>query len=158
MPLGIIVTLLDTFIVLLISTCGTRKLEACFAMLVSLMACCFFANMITSKPNFSAIMTGLTVISIPEGSLPYAVALLGSVIMPHNMFLQSAVVQSRSIDRSNRATIDRVSKVYIAEMFLLLFVSLLINIAVVVAFANPNISSAGSSVRSISKGSHEILR
>lgn len=84
---GIAITLLDTFIVLLIDTCGTRKLEACFALLVSLLACCFFANMITSKPDVSAILYGLAIVSIPNGSLPFAVGLMGSVIMPHNMFL-----------------------------------------------------------------------
>lgn len=144
--LGIVVTLLDTFIVLLIDTCGTRKLEACFASLVSLMAFCFFANMVTSKPDVAAVFEGLTEISIPEGSLPFTVALIGSVIMPHNFFLQSAVVQSRAIDRSNERQIKRVARIYIIEIFCLLCVSLLINIAVVVAFANPKISSPDGSV------------
>lgn len=138
---GILVTLFDTFIVLLIDCCGTRKLEACFAFLVSLMAGCFFANMLTSKPNPSAVLDGLMKISIPEGSLPFTIALIGSVIMPHNFFLQSAVVQSRSIDRSNKAQVNRVANVYIMETFCLLFVSLLINIAVVVAFANPRVTN-----------------
>lgn len=140
--IGIIVTLMDSFLVLLVDLWGTKRLEACFAFLISIMAVCFFVNMFTSKPEFQAIATGLFHVTVPTGSASLAVALIGSVVMPHNFFLQSAVVQSRALDRRQPQTIKKVTTIYTLETFFLLFVSLLVNIAVVVAFANPKIKTA----------------
>lgn len=142
MNIGILVTLTDSLLVLLVDVWGTRRLETCFSIMISMMAVCFFINMFTSKPNFQYILSGLLRVSVPTGSLSFAVALVGSVVMPHNFFLQSAVVQSRALDRRHPRMIERVTTIYTVETFLLLVVSLLVNVAVVVAFANPKINTA----------------
>ncbi|XP_053992636.1 metal transporter nramp1 homolog isoform X2 [Hylaeus volcanicus] len=140
--IGILLTLFDCCLAFFLDIWGPRRLETCFALCISLMGGCFFINMFTSHPSLSHIIHGLTCFSIPKNSLPLAISLIGSVVMPHNFFLQSAVVQSRLLHHRTPELLHHVTHVYTIETFFLLSVSFLVNLAVVVAFANPGITSS----------------
>ncbi|KAF8817902.1 putative divalent metal transporter [Cardiosporidium cionae] len=137
--LGIIITLLDTFIFMIIQVFGVRKLEFFFAFLVGVMAVCFWANLIISKPNVTYLLQGMFIPRIPRGKQLSALGLLGSIIMPHNLFLHSALVQSRKIKRSQVDRVQQANTFFSLETAIALIISFLINLAVVGSFANPNI-------------------
>mmetsp|Transcript_248 Transcript_248/g.538 ORF Transcript_248/g.538 Transcript_248/m.538 type:complete len:355 (+) Transcript_248:1195-2259(+) len=79
---------------------------------------------------------GLSVPYVHETATVQAVSILGAVVMPHNIYLHSALVLSRDIDRERNSKIAEANKYFAIEAGLALFVSLLINWAVVSVFAN----------------------
>ena len=131
---GVLVTGLDTFTFLFLHYFGVRKLEAFFAALIFTMCVCFFADFGYAAPPAGAVA---------KGFLPYvksyaavqAVGILGAVIMPHNIYLHSALVQSRKVDRSRRGRVAEANFYFALEAAVALGVSFLINLAVVACFA-----------------------
>lgn len=64
-----------------------------------------------------------------------AVGIVGAVIMPHNLYLHSALVKSREVDRTKKEEVKEANKYFFIESSVALFVSLIINIFVVSVFA-----------------------
>ena len=106
-----------------------------FAFLIAVMATCFFLNFFLVKPDFSAVLLGTLVPSIPAGTAQQAMGLVGSVIMPHNFYLHSALVLSRKIDYKHPNKVHEANIYNAIESALSLFMSFLINFAVVGTFA-----------------------
>jgi len=125
---------------------GVRKLEAFFALLIGIMCFCFFATFFTSIPDTAPLLEGLFVPYVSNDATVQAVSILGAVVMPHNIYLHSALVLSRDIDRSRPHKIDEANKYFALEAALALFVSLLINWAVVSVFAHGFYSEVCSQV------------
>jgi len=96
---GCAVTALDTFLLLAIQRLGIRRMEAFILMLVGTIAGCFLIEVFLAKPDWSAAAAGLRP-TLPAGSLFVALGIIGATVMPHNLFLHSALVQSRAIDRT----------------------------------------------------------
>lgn len=69
-------------------------------LLVSTMTVAFFIDFFYSPPSFSNVGEGFTFRAEPYATVP-ALGLIGAVIMPHNIYLHSALVLSRVVDRSN---------------------------------------------------------
>jgi len=136
-----LVTLVDTFTFLFIRALGIQRLEFFFAFLILIMAVCFWINFIISKPDAGQLLYGLAVPGIPDadGAAGYAIGLVGSVIMPHNIFLHTALVHSRKIQSHRRDKVQEANKYFAAEAAVTVGASFLINLAVVSAFANPKI-------------------
>ncbi|KAG7278478.1 LOW QUALITY PROTEIN: hypothetical protein CRUP_038773 [Coryphaenoides rupestris] len=67
--------------------------------------------------------------------LEQAVGIVGAVIMPHNIYLHSALVKSREVDRTDRKAVREANKYFFIESSVALFVSFLINVFVVAVFA-----------------------
>lgn len=65
------------------------------------MATCFFINFFVVKPDPLAVLEGTFVPRIPAGALGATVGLIGAVIMPHNLYLHSALVLSRKLNKTN---------------------------------------------------------
>ncbi|KAG0501720.1 hypothetical protein HPP92_001792 [Vanilla planifolia] len=108
-----------------------RKLELLISMLVFVMAACYFAELSYVKPPVSGIFKGLFVPKLAgNGATGDAIALLGALIMPHNLFLHSALVLSRKTPPSVKG-INNACRYFLLESGFALFIALLINIAVV---------------------------
>lgn len=75
-----------------------RKLEAVFAVLIATMAVSFAWMFTDTKPNGKDLLIGILVPKLSSKTIRQAVGVVGCVIMPHNVFLHSALVQSRKID------------------------------------------------------------
>lgn len=86
---GVLLTATDTITFSLVQYYGMRKLEALFMVLISIMALCFWVEMIMSRPEIASIFEGIVLPIVPENSVIQAVGMLGAVVMPHNMFLHS---------------------------------------------------------------------
>ncbi len=96
---GVAITSLDTLLVLWLQRLGIRRLEAFILGLIGVIACCFAVEMFMAKPDLHGIVMGL-VPHIDGRSLYTAVGMLGATVMPHNLYLHSALVQTRRIGRS----------------------------------------------------------
>jgi len=133
--IGCLITGLDTLTFLGLHVIGVRKLELFFCMLIATMCVCFFATFFSAPPDVRQMVHGTFIPSIPSGSGIQAVSIIGAVVMPHNIYLHSALVLSRDIDRNLKSKIAEANKYFAIEAGLALFVSLLINCAIVAVFA-----------------------
>ncbi|KAL6638966.1 hypothetical protein ACP70R_022696 [Stipagrostis hirtigluma subsp. patula] len=128
---GVLITGSSTLLLLGLQKYGVRKLEFLISMLVFVMAACFFGEMSFVKPPAAEVVKGLFIPRLKgPGATGDAIALLGALIMPHNLFLHSALVLSRKTPPSVRGIRDA-CKFFLYESGFALFVALLINIAVV---------------------------
>ena len=95
---GVAVTSLSTLVFLCLQSFGVRKLEAFMACLVGVMSVCFVAQVgMLEGGNAGELVSGIVAPIIPNNqALFIAISLLGAVVMPHNLFLHSALVLSRS--------------------------------------------------------------
>ncbi|KAL3528974.1 hypothetical protein ACH5RR_008296 [Cinchona calisaya] len=128
---GVLITGLSTLVLLLLQQYGVRKLEIFIAFLVFTMAICFFVELGYAKPKTSEVLYGLFVPQLKgSGATKLAISLLGAMVMPHNLFLHSALVLSRKIPRSATG-IKEACRFYLIESGFALMVAFLINVSVI---------------------------
>ncbi|KAJ6805453.1 putative metal transporter Nramp6 [Iris pallida] len=132
---GVVVTAVDCFIFLFLENYGVRKLEAVFAFLISAMAISFAWMFGETKPSGKALLIGLLVPKLSSKTIRQAVGVVGGVIMPHNVYLHSALVQSREIDVNKKSRVLEALNYYTIESTAALAVSFLINLSVTTVFA-----------------------
>jgi manganese transport protein len=94
---GILITALDTFLLLLLHGKGVRLLEAFIVVLVTTIGACLALEVFLAKPAAADVLSGLWPSLPGEGALYLAMGMLGATVMPHNIYLHSALVQSRRI-------------------------------------------------------------
>ena len=128
---GCLITAFDTFTILALRLKGAKALEAFVCSLVLVMCVCFFVNMFEAEVDLVGVATGTVVPRVPGYGLTQAVGLFGAVVMPHNIFLHSSLVQSNR--RPHR--IHEGVKYNAIESAVSLLVSFLINLAVVACFS-----------------------
>ncbi|CAL0319419.1 unnamed protein product [Lupinus luteus] len=128
---GVLVTGCSTLLLLGLQRFGIRKLELLISMLVFVMAACFFGEMSYVKPSASGVIKGMFVPKLSgPGATGDAIALLGALVMPHNLFLHSALVLTRKVPTSVR-DINDACRYLLIESGFALFVAFLINVAVI---------------------------
>jgi NRAMP (natural resistance-associated macrophage protein)-like metal ion transporter len=150
---GVLITGLDTFTFLFMEMYSLRNLEALFGLLVSMMAVSFWYFYVTIWPDPASVVEGLIIpacFNCTSAAGEQALGIVGAVIMPHNLYLHSALVLSRSIDRTNRKKVKEANMYNLVESSIALAISFFINLAVVGVFAaaffgraNPSLSAAG---------------
>ncbi|XP_036335643.1 protein Malvolio isoform X2 [Rhagoletis pomonella] len=136
---GVLITIVDTFTFLFLDKYGLRKLEFLFGFLITVMAVTFGYEYIVSAPSQSEVMIGMFVPWCKDCNanvLLQAVGIVGAVIMPHNLYLHSALVKSRDIDRRQPKRVSEANFYFFIEASVALFVSFIINLFVVAVFAH----------------------
>lgn len=96
--LGVIITGFDTLLLLLLQSRGVRYLEALVISLITVIVACFGIEIFLSRPDIAQLVTGFipTVELFKNQEMLYiAIGILGATVMPHNLYLHSALVQSR---------------------------------------------------------------
>ncbi|XP_051817565.1 natural resistance-associated macrophage protein 2 isoform X5 [Antechinus flavipes] len=149
---GVLITIADTFVFLFLDKYGLRKLEAFFGLLITIMALTFGYEYVTVKPNQAEVLKGMFIPSCSGCGTPQieqAVGIVGAVIMPHNMYLHSALVKSRQVNRANKREIQEANKYFFIESCIALFVSFIINVFVVSVFAQAFFNQTNMQVREI---------
>uniref|UniRef100_A0A158PB14 Protein Malvolio n=1 Tax=Angiostrongylus cantonensis TaxID=6313 RepID=A0A158PB14_ANGCA len=147
---GVLITVCDTFTFLLLERYGVRKFEAFFAFLIACMAAAFGYEFARSKPSMGSLFTGMVVpwcTDCGPSQFLQGVSIVGAVIMPHNLYLHSALVKSRSIDRTRMSKVSEANKYYFIESFFALFCSFWINVLVVAVFAEGLYNKTNGDVR-----------
>ncbi|CAI9267118.1 unnamed protein product [Lactuca saligna] len=132
---GVIITASDCFMFLLLENYGVRNLEAVFAVLISTMGLSFAWMFADAQPSGKELLIGLLVPKLSSRTIRQAVGVVGCVIMPHNVFLHSALVQSRKIDPKKKGRVQEAINYYTIESSAALLVSFMINLFVTTVFA-----------------------
>ncbi|XP_076642200.1 solute carrier family member malvolio isoform X2 [Halictus rubicundus] len=135
---GVLITVIDTFTFLFLDKYGLRKLEFFFGLLIAIMAVTFGYEYILSAPPQGEVIEGMFVPwykDYDRNMLLQAVGIVGAVIMPHNLYLHSALVKSRDIDRREPKKVKEANMYYFIEACIALLVSFIINVFVVAVFA-----------------------
>jgi manganese transport protein len=103
LAIGVVVTLLDTFLVLAFERLGFRKLELFVVSLLGLIGFSFAAQLFMAQPDLAEVAHGLLpsrlILTDPQ-ALYLGLGILGATVMPHNLFLHSYVVQTRAVGAS----------------------------------------------------------
>jgi manganese transport protein len=95
--LAVFVTALDTFVLLLLHHKGVRLMEAFILCLVLTIGVCLGIEVFLSNPHWGSMAVGLVPTLPGPGALFLAIGILGATVMPHNLYLHSALVQSRRV-------------------------------------------------------------
>ncbi|MFA9290108.1 MAG: Nramp family divalent metal transporter [Solirubrobacteraceae bacterium] len=101
---GIVITILDVFLILYLQHKNFRYIETFVAGLIFIIIGCFIYEILISKPDIFPILKGLIpkkeIITNPS-MLYIAIGILGATVMPHNLYLHSSIIQTRNYPRNN---------------------------------------------------------
>jgi manganese transport protein len=101
---GVLITGLDVLLILLLQRWGFRYIEALVISLIAIILVLFGVQMVLSRPDYLHALHSLLIpspaIVVDPGMLYIAVGILGATVMPHNLYLHSSIVQSRSYERT----------------------------------------------------------
>ena len=98
---GVLITVLDTFLLLFLINKGIRKIELFIFSLVSIIGLSFLMEMFIVKPEVNKLLDGFIPSALSGEALYIAIGIIGATIMPHNLYLHSSLVQTRKIKRNN---------------------------------------------------------
>lgn len=104
-PLGAALT--TAVVVWMLYSNSYRRLEKYIIAFVSLIGLCFLFELHLAPIDWGPAMRGWVTPSLPEGSMVIVMSVLGAVVMPHNLFLHSEVIQSRQWNRESPEIIQR---------------------------------------------------
>jgi manganese transport protein len=119
-----------------------KQIERMLLMLVALMALAFIATFISVGPDLSALFKGLTTPNIPDGSLLTVIALIGTTVVPYNLFLHASAVKAKwsSINDLKHARADTATAIGLGGLITILIAS---TAAASIFGSGLNISGAG---------------
>lgn len=131
---GIVLTALDTLIVLGLKGKGFRQIEAIVLGLIGTITACFIAELVLLPPDWRAVADGLLP-GVPTGNtrdaLVLGLGIVGATIMPHNLYLHSSIVQTRRVTGGGHAIRDTLAMVRIDTIGSLLL-AMLVNGAILI--------------------------
>ena len=136
MPLlvAVFVTALDTFVLLLLHSRGMRLMEAFILVLIVTIGACLGVEIFLSRPEVGPIVRGLVPTLPGDSALYLAIGILGATVMPHNLYLHSALVQSRQV-RQTPAGIRAGIRFNTIDSVVALNAALLVNAALLIMAA-----------------------
>lgn len=152
---GVSITLLDTFLLLFLQRLGMRTMEAFIIGLVAVVGFSFLAQIIMAKPDLGEVAGGLAPF-LPEGEALYiAIGIIGATVMPHNLYLHSALVQTRKIKKTGSG-IRQALKWNFIDSAIALNIAFLVNSAILVLAATVFFKTGRTEVAEIQEA-HQLL-
>lgn len=152
---GVSITVLDTFLLLYLQKLGIRKMEAFILSLVAIVALSFLTEILLAKPNLREVAGGF-IPGLPNDEALYiAIGIIGATVMPHNLYLHSALVQTRKIERTDEG-IQQAIRFNRIDTTIALNLAFLVNAAILVLAATVFFKSGNSHVAEI-KEAHRLL-
>jgi manganese transport protein len=134
---GVLLTVFDVFLLLILQRKNVRWLESVVITLMATIAVCFGLQLWWASPDWHAVAGGL----VPTGQvlqdpamLLVAIGILGATVMPHNLYLHSAIVQTRSFERTPAGRKEAIRWATV-DSTIALMVALFINGAILVLAA-----------------------
>jgi manganese transport protein len=172
---GVAITALDVLLLLALSRLGMRRMEAFIIVLVATIGGCFAIEMLLSRPDVPAILRSLlprgedgrpsliardpsggwSVLGLRKESLYIAMGILGATVMPHNLYLHSALVQSRAVADSREAK-KQACRMNLIDSAVALNAALFVNAAILVLAAVVFHTSGHQDVARLEEA-HELL-
>ena len=131
---GVALAVLDCLVLLLLINIGIRKMEAFIISMVVIMGACFFTELVIAKPDAREIVSGFVPTKLNDVALYLAIGIIGATVMPHNLYLHSALVQTRKIDRSPGG-LKRAFRFNVIDSAVALNLALFVNAAILILAA-----------------------
>lgn len=145
---GVIITVLDTFILLVLQRYGIRKIEAFIIALIATISIAFLIELILAKPHFGEVIKGFIPSKLNDESLYIAVGIIGATVMPHNLYLHSALVQTRKI-KPTVSGIKQALKFNLIDSTVALNLAFLVNAAILILAASTFFATGRTNVAKI---------
>jgi manganese transport protein len=131
---GVLITVLDTFLLLFLINKGIRKMEAFIIALVMIIALSFVVELFFAQPEMGSVIQGLIPTLPNETALYIAIGIIGATVMPHNLYLHSSLVQTRKFDRSKEG-IKQALKYNFIDSTIALNLAFFVNAAILILAA-----------------------
>jgi manganese transport protein len=135
---GALIAALDAFLLLALMNRGFRFLEAMVVTLIVVIFGCFAAQIIAAAPPVALLLKNLVVpspeIVINPAMLYVAIGIIGATVMPHNLYLHSAIVQTRAFPESEEGKRDAI-KWATTDSTIALMLALFVNAAILIISA-----------------------
>lgn len=152
---AVLITILDTFLLLVLQKLGMRKMEAFIITLIAIIGLSFLFEIMLAKPQMSEVVKGL-IPSIPNTQALYiAIGIIGATVMPHNLYLHSALVQTRKIKRNDKG-IRKALKLNILDSTIALNLAFFVNAAILILAYKVFYLTGRTAVAEI-KEAHQLL-
>ena len=152
---GVSITVLDTFLLLILQRLGMRMMEAFIITLVAIIGISFLIEIILAKPNLAEVTSGFIPGAMNHEALYIAIGIIGATVMPHNLYLHSALVQTRKIDRTDKG-IKLALKFNRIDTTIALNLAFFVNAAILILAATVFLKTGNSHVTEI-KEAHRLL-
>jgi manganese transport protein len=134
-PVKIGSVLVTVFVIILLFTNSYRKVEKWIIGFVSIIGLSFLYEMFLVDVDWVAAGVSWVKPSIPDGSMLLLMSVLGAVVMPHNLFLHSEIIQSRQWNLENEKVITRQLKFEFADTLFSMIIGWAINSAMIILAA-----------------------
>ncbi len=156
LPIRLGATLSAVFVLLMLLTNSYRRIERWIIGFVSLIGLSFLYELSIIQEDWSAAAAGWVTPVFPEGSMLIIMSVLGAVVMPHNLYLHSEVIQSRQWNLKDEAVIKRQLDCEFLDTIFSMLVGWAINSAMII-LAAAVFWTAGTSVSELEQA-QELLR
>ncbi|MFA7615185.1 MAG: Nramp family divalent metal transporter [Weeksellaceae bacterium] len=152
---GVIIGFFDTLLLLWLQKLGMRKTEVFILGIIALISGCFLVEIFLAKPNVAEIATGF-IPSLPDATALYiAIGIIGATVMPHNLYLHSALVQTRKI-KDNPESIRAAIKYNFWDSAIALNLALLVNAAILILAATVFFKTGNTQIAEL-EDAHRML-
>jgi manganese transport protein len=135
---AVIITAFDVLVLLSLQSLGMRTIEAVVLLLVVTIAVCYFIEIFVlpqTRPGFLEMGRALVTPSLRESGMWYvAIGIIGATVMPHNLYLHSALVQSRKLQK-DEASVRSAIRFNTIDSIVALAVAFCVNAAILVLAA-----------------------
>ncbi|MEX1203532.1 MAG: Nramp family divalent metal transporter [Ferruginibacter sp.] len=152
---GVTITVLDTFLLLYLQKLGIRKMEAFIITLVAIIAICFLIQIIWAAPSAAEVASGFIPTIANDEALFIGIGIIGATVMPHNLYLHSALVQTRKINKTDEG-IKQALKFNRIDTTVALNIAFLVNAAILILAATVFHKTGNADVGEI-KEAHRLL-
>lgn len=152
---GVLVTLLDTFLLLYLQKLGMRKMEAFIIALISIIGFCFLSEIFFAKPSMMQVAAGFVPRLPNHAALYIAIGIIGATVMPHNLYLHSALVQTRKIGTDERS-VRKAIRFNILDSTIALNIAFFVNAAILVLAGTVFFNTGNHNVATI-QDAHKLL-
>ena len=155
---GVIITALDVFLILWLQNKGFRWIEAFIITLIGVIAACFLVQIALASPEWGQVIRGFaptTRIVTDPNMLYLSLGIIGATVMPHNLYLHSAIVQTRAYGDSAPAKREALTFATLDSTLALMF-ALTINAAILILAAASFNKSGNTNVEELGQA-HTLL-
>lgn len=132
---GVIITILDTFLLLFLLNKGIRKMEVFIVSLIAIIGLSFITEMFIVKPDVNELVKGFIPTSLTDDALYIAIGIIGATVMPHNLYLHSSLVQTRKFTK-DIAGIKQALKFNFIDSTIALNLAFFVNAAILILAAS----------------------
>ncbi len=113
-----------------------KRLEKLIIGFVSIIGFSFLYELSIVHINWNEAVQGWFTVSIPPNALPIIMSVLGAVVMPHNLFLHSEIIQSREFNKEDEKVIKRQLKFEFTDTLLSMIIGWAINSSMIILAAS----------------------